>query len=227
MSRRIRRLLLVVVVAVVVVVGGGFAVFALRGSDAPPPPELSAPAAGATATATATPAPAGRATWEVAPGDPTFVGYRVREEFVSFGVVDAVGRTGDVSGTVEIDDDTVQGAELETDMTTLRSDESRRDNALRGRGIETDRFPTSSFELTGPFELSRKPVRARGRLTLHGETRPIVARVSGQRAGDAIELVGSAPIDFADFAIEPPSVAGFVTVRDTGRLEFKLRLAER
>ncbi len=146
---------------------------------------------------------------------------------MTVGVVDAVGRTGDVSGTAEIDGDTVQGAELATDMTTLRSDESRRDNALRGRGIETDRFPTASFELTGPFELSREAVPARGRLTLHGQTRPIVARVSGQRIGEAIELAGSAPIDFADFAIEPPSVAGFVTVREAGRLEFKLRLRAR
>lgn len=224
MSRRIRRLALVLVAAVVVVIGGGFAVFALRGSDAPPPPALSTPAP---AEASAPPAPEGRSIWEVVSGDPTFVGYRVREEFVSFGVVDAVGRTGEVTGTVELDGDTVRGAELETDMTTLRSDESRRDDALRGRGIETDRFPTATFELTGPFELSREAVRARGRLTLHGETRPIVARVSGRRTGrDAIELVGSAPIEFADFGIEPPSVAGFVTVRDTGRLEFLLHVRE-
>lgn len=40
MSRRIRRLVLAVVAAFVVLIGGGFAVFALRGSDAPPPPEL-------------------------------------------------------------------------------------------------------------------------------------------------------------------------------------------
>ena len=100
--------------------------------------------------------------------------------------------------------------------------------ALRGRGIETGRFPTAEFELTGPFALSREPVPARGRLTLHGETQAIVARVSGQRDGaDAIELAGSAPIAFADFGIEPPSVAGFVTVRDTGRLEFQLRLRPR
>jgi polyisoprenoid-binding protein YceI len=225
MSRRIRRLALVLVAAVVVVIGGGFAFFALRGSDAPPPPALSTPAP---ADASATPAPEGRSTWEVTSGDPTFVGYRVREEFVSFGVVDAVGRTGEVTGTVELDGDTVRDAELETDMTTLRSDESRRDDALRGRGIETDRFPTATFELAGPFELSRAPVRARGRLTLHGATQPVVARVSGRRTGrDAIELVGSAPIDFADFAIEPPSVAGFVTVRDTGRLEFSLHLRRR
>ena len=223
MLRRLRRVLLVLLVLAVVGLGAGFAVFALRGSDAPPPPELPAPRADATATA----APAGAVTWEVVPAGGTFVGYRVREEFVSFGVVDAVGRTGDVSGSLEIDGDRVRSAELEADMTTLRSDESRRDNALRGRGIETDRFPTASFELTGPFALSRTPVRARGRLTLHGETQPIVARVSGQRDGEAIELVGSAPIAFADFGIEPPSVAGFVTVRDTGRLEFRLRLRPR
>lgn len=37
----------------------------------------------------------------------------------------------------------------------------------------------------------------------------------------------SVPIAFEDFGIEPPSVAGFVTVRDTGRLEFRLRLRPR
>jgi polyisoprenoid-binding protein YceI len=225
MTRRIRRLLLALVALAVLGMGAGFAVFALRGADAPPPPALSQEA---TPGASATAAPAGRATWEVAPGDPTYVGYRVREEFVTFGVVDAVGRTGEVTGTARIDGDTVEAAELETDMTTLRSDESRRDAALRDRGIETDRFPTARFELTGPFELSREAVQARGRLTLHGETQPIVARVSGRRSGaGAIELAGSAPIEFRRFGIEPPSVAGFVTVRDTGRLEFQLRLAPR
>jgi len=223
MPRRLRRLLLALVGLAVLGLGAGFAVFALRG-DAPPPPALSSPAPEASATA----APARRATWEVTPGGSTFVGYRVREEFVTFGVVDAVGRTGEVTGSVEIDGDTVESAELETDMTTLRSDESRRDNALRGRGIETDRFPTARFELTGPFRLSRRVARARGELTLHGQTQPVVARVSGQRAGeDAIELAGSAPIAFEDFGVEPPSVAGFVTVRDTGRLEFQLRLRPR
>jgi hypothetical protein len=39
--------------------------------------------------------------------------------------------------------------------------------------------------------------------------------------------VGSAPIEFARFGIEPPSVAGVVTVEDQGTLEFKLRLAPR
>ena len=48
----------------------------------------------------------------------------------------------------------------------------------------------------------------------------------GQRlSGGRLELVGSAPIRFATFAIEPPSVAGLVTVSDRGVLEFRLVLA--
>ena len=52
--------------------------------------------------------------------------------------------------------------------------------------------------------------------------------MQSQRLGErAIELVGSAPIAFDRFAIEPPSIAGFVTVEDEGELEFRLRLRPR
>jgi polyisoprenoid-binding protein YceI len=139
-----------------------------------------------------------------------------------------VGRASDVTGTATVEGDEMREADLETDMTTLRSDESRRDNALRERGIETATYPTARFRLTEPFPISRRRTRARGRLTLRGQTQPITATVRGQRlADDEIELVGEAPIDFDRFEIEPPSVAGFVTVRDTGTLEFKLRFRVR
>jgi polyisoprenoid-binding protein YceI len=150
----------------------------------------------------------------------------VREEFASIGVADAVGRTGEVSGSAEVDGDRITAAELEADLTTLVSDESRRDDALRERGIETARFRRAEFRLTEPVDLSRRTATTRGELTLHGETQPIRVRVSAQRlaGGDALELAGSARIAFADFRIEPPSVAGVVTVEDQGTLEFKLRL---
>ena len=67
---------------------------------------------------------------------------------------------------------------------------------------------------------------ATGTLTLHGRRAAIAVTVRGQRlSGGRLELVGSAPIRFASFAIEPPSVAGLVTVRDHGVLEFRLVLA--
>ena len=214
------RRLIIVATVLVLVVGGAFAVFALRGSDAPPPPTLSDEEPAATATpATDT------ASWVVAQGEETFVGYRVREEFASIGVADAVGRTGEVGGGVNVEGDRIAGAVLEADMSTLRSDESRRDDALRTRGIETDRFPDAQFQLLEPVDLTRRNQRVRGELTLHGETQPIAVKVSAQRlGGDTIELAGEAPIAFADFQIEPPSVAGVVTVEDEGTLEFKLRL---
>ena len=215
-----RRLLLAAVLAVLLL-GGALAAFALRGGDAPAPPALSQRPS---ATATAAGAQPGAGTWEVVPGE-SFVGYRVREQFATIGVVDAVGRTGEVTGTVRVTGDRLDEAELEARLDTLRSDESRRDNALRTRGIETDSFPTAGFRLAGPVELTAKAARAAGELTLHGVTQPIRVSVRGQRLGArAIEVVGSAPIAFDRFGIEPPSIAGFVTVRDTGTLEFRLRL---
>jgi polyisoprenoid-binding protein YceI len=219
---RIRRFLVLGAVLVVVLIAGAFAAFALRGGDAPPPPALSEDEAAATAT------PAEATTdYEVAARDDRFVGYRVREEFIGIGVKDAVGRTPDVSGTATVDSDAITAADLEADLTTLTSDDGRRDNALRDRGLESAQFPDARFVLTQPVELARPRTASRGRLTLHGQTRPIDVRLSSQRVGEEIELVGSAPIEFARFGIEPPSVVGFVTVEDEGTLEFKLRLAPR
>jgi hypothetical protein len=73
--------------------------------------------------------------------------------------------------------------------------------------------------------LAARAGHAKGALTLHGRRAPIDVTVRGQRvAGGRLELVGSAPIVFARFGIEPPSVAGIVSVRDPGLLEFRLVL---
>jgi polyisoprenoid-binding protein YceI len=218
---RIRRLIVLGVVLAVVLIGGAFAAFALRGGDAPPPPTLSDEEAAATATPAAS-----TIEYVVVQGGDAFVGYRVREEFIGFGFKDAVGRTPDVSGTATIEAGAIEEADLEADLTTLTSDDGRRDDALRDRGLESGRYPDARFVLTEPVDLARRAT-ARGRLTLLGETKPIQVRLSSQPVGDDLELVGSAPIEFAAFGIEPPSVAGFVTVEDRGTLEFKLRLTPR
>ena len=220
MGRRARILVLVVVGVVVVLVAGGYAVLALTGDDAPPPPRLQ----GTPAQEGATPAGAGR--WHpVAPAG-SFVGYRVDERYLGVGVRTAVGRTSAVTGSVTVSGDRVEGADLRADMTTLRSDQARRDAALRSRAIETDRYPSARFTLAGPVALAARPRQAKGTLTLHGRRAAIALTVRGQRlSGGRLELVGSAPIRFAAFAIEPPSVAGLVTVSEHGLLEFRLVLA--
>jgi polyisoprenoid-binding protein YceI len=220
MGRRARIVVLAVLGAVVALVVGGYAVLALTGDDAPPPPRLE----GAPAQDGAAAERAGR--WHpVAPAG-SFVGYRVDERYLGVGVRTAVGRTSAVTGTVTVDGDRVQAADLRADMTTVRSDQARRDDALRSRAIETDRYPSARFTLAGPFALSARARRTTGTLTLHGRRATIAVDVRGQRlSGERLELVGSAPIRFASFAIEPPSVAGVVTVSDRGVLEFRLVLA--
>ena len=220
MGRRARIVVVVALGAVVVLVAGGYAVLALTGDDAPPPPRLEGrPAGGATTTAAV-----GR--WHPVPAAGTFVGYRVNEEYLGVGVRTAVGRTSAVTGSVTVTGDRVRAADLRVDMRRLRSDQARRDDTLRYRGIETDRYPTARFTLAGPVALSARGRPATGTLTLHGRRAAIAATVRGQRLSRGrLELVGSAPIRFASFAIEPPSVAGLVSVRDHGMLEFRLVLA--
>jgi polyisoprenoid-binding protein YceI len=221
MGRRARIAVLAVLGAVVVVVAGGYAVLALTGDDAPPPPRLQGtPARGG-------PASKASGAWRPVPPAGSFVGYRVDERYLGVGVRTAVGRTSAVTGDVDVSGDRIEGADLTADMTTVHSDQARRDDALRFRAIETDRYPTARFTLAGPVALGARPRKAAGTLTLHGRRAPIAVTVRGQRlAGDRLELVGSAPIRFASFAIEPPSVAGLVTVSDHGVLEFRLVLAQ-
>jgi polyisoprenoid-binding protein YceI len=219
MGRRARIVLLAVVGVAVVLVAGGYAVLALTGDDVPPPPRLQG-----TPASEGAPAAAGR--WHpVAPAG-SFVGYRVDERYLGVGVRTAVGRTSAVTGSVTVNGDRVEGADLRADMTTVHSDQARRDDALRSRAIETDRYPAARFTLVGPVALGARPRQAKGTLTLHGRRAAIAVAVRGQRlSDDRLELVGSAPIRFAMFAIEPPSVAGLVTVSDHGLLEFRLVLA--
>ncbi len=220
MGRRARIVVLAVVGVAVVVVAGGYAVLALTGDDAPPPPRLQ----GTPAREGSAAAGAGR--WHPVPPAGSFVGYRVDERYLGVGVRTAVGRTSAVTGSVTVDGDRVERADLRADMTTVRSDQARRDDSLRSRAIETDRYPSARFTLAGPVAVGARPRRAKGTLTLHGRSAAIAVTVRGQRlSGDRLELVGSAPIRFASFAIEPPSVAGLVTVSDHGVLEFRLVLA--
>ena len=87
--------------------------------------------------------------WRVTDG--STVGYRVNE--VLFGQKsEAVGRTSDVTGSVTVKNVKLSAAEFVVDMTTVTSDQSRRDDQFNGRIMETATYPTASFKLTAPVE---------------------------------------------------------------------------
>lgn len=160
----------------------------------------------------------------------TFAGIRIEEELANIGSTTAVGRTGEVTGTVEIDGTTVTAAELEVDMTTITTNESRRDDKVQ-QALETGEFPTATFSLTEPIDLgedaaSGEPVRvtATGDLTIHGVTRQVEIPLEAQLEGDTIVVVGSVEIAFSDYGVEVPSAPIVLSVADVGTMELQLLL---
>lgn len=155
------------------------------------------------------------------------VGYRVVE--VLFGQdTEGVGRTNSVTGTITVSGAQVTAAEFTVDMTSVTSDEDRRDGQFRGRLLETDTFPTATFTITQPIELGSIPAdgeqisaSATGDLTLHGVTKSVTLDVTAKRTGRSIAIAGSTDVKFADYDIEDPSTGG-ISTQDHGLLEFLL-----
>ena len=208
-----KRLILGGVAAIVLLIAAVVVTSYLRGRDTPPVPSLP--------KETAT--PTGELRGELRPATGSFVGYRVNETLIGVGLNAAVGRTSAVKGVAAVAGGRIVAARFEIETGTLRSDEARRDETMRFRGLETDRYPKAGFVLTAPAALAPR-FSARGRLTLHGRTRPVTVRLQSRHDGAGIDLAGSTPIEFSDYGMEPPSVAGVASVRDHGKLEVRLRL---
>lgn len=225
-SRRRRRLtparlLLGAALSAVVAFVAAYALFFTP--DSPPPLTLSGPGE---AVATV---PAG--VWTVGTG--SVAGYRVREKLLRLPASnDAVGRTSAVTGSFRLDpagDGLVvrAGMRLDADLSTMTSDEPRRDDHMRTMGIESDRFPAASFVSTADLvvrpEAGSASARAlvRGELTLHGVTRTVDVPVQARYDGSRIEVVGSLSFPWELFDMQQPNLS-YVTVEADPTMEFQL-----
>jgi len=160
----------------------------------------------------------------------TFAGFRVDEELAGIGAATAVGRTGDVEGSLTIEGTTVDAAEFEVDLTTITTNESRRDGRVQD-ALETSQFPRATFALTEPIELgdgaaAGEPVEvtAPGDLTIHGVTRAVEFPLEAQLVDDTVVVVGSLDLTFADYGVEAPTSPIVLGVEDHGVLELQLLL---
>ena len=156
-------------------------------------------------------------------------GYRVIEDFAG-GVSDfeAVGRTSDVSGSLSIEGTAITQAEFSVQVSTITSDDSRRDRQFAQSIMRAGDFPEATFVLTAPIDLGAIPgdgvtitAQAIGELTLRGQTVGVEFPIEARRAGAEIETLGSVPVVFADYGIANPSFQ-LVSVRDEGVVEFSL-----
>jgi polyisoprenoid-binding protein YceI len=233
MKRRVIQI--AIVTAVVLAAVAGFLVFQVFSGDTPPEVALSSASVDPSASADGT-ADRFTGTWSLDTttgslddGSATFAGYRVQEQLSTIGSHEAVGRTQEVSGSMTLSATQVTALDISVDMTTLASDDERRDGQLRERGLETDAFPTATFSLSKPIDMASVPAAgdpveamATGDLTLHGVTTQVRLPVQAQWTGDRIEVAGSLDIAIADYGIEKP--VGFIvlSVADTGTIEFHL-----
>lgn len=165
-------------------------------------------------------------TWSVTPESQA--GYRVDE--VLFGQnVTAVGRTNAVTGSVTIADLVVTAADFTVDMTTVRSDEPKRDAQFESRIMDVINYPTATFSLGSPITVDAAALSATathsasGTLTLRGTSKPVELSVVSAIKDGRIVLVGEIVIVFADWGIPNPSIPG-ISTEDSGVLEFSLVL---
>ncbi len=235
-----------IALVVVLVVGAAGAFWYLR-DDSPDEVDIDTAAEGVAERSTTTAPDGGAATdpgdvsgtwtvdsetgefdYESATG--TFAGIRIEEELASIGSTTAVGRTGGVTGTVVIDGTTVTSADIEVDVSTITTNESRRDSKVQ-QALETSQFPTATFSLTEPIDLGADAtsgdavsVTATGNLTVHGVTKPVEIPIEAKLVGDTIVMTGSRELTFSDYGVEVPESPIVLSVSDVGILELQLLL---
>lgn len=161
--------------------------------------------------------------------------YRVRERLAGLSFPsDAVGTTSAIEGHIALDARgrvLVSDSRFTVDLRTLRSDEARRDNYLRRRTLETDRYPTVVLvptELRGlrvPFPpAGTASFELVGDLTVRDVTRRVVWDATATFDGQDVGVRARTAFRFGGFGLPIPRVAVVLSVEDTIRLEADLAL---
>jgi polyisoprenoid-binding protein YceI len=212
----------IVAVLLVVVVGPFVYIHFIEGD---PPPKLSIETSPTPTTLPGTTKAPLAGEWKVGGG--SVVRYRVKETLFGQSAT-AVGQTNSVTGSMTIEGTKVTAAEFTVDMTSVKSDRSQRDGQFQGRIMNTSEFPTATFTVTKPIELSpvpadgvKKTYIADGKLQLHGTTNDVTLTLNTSRTGNTISVQGNPTITFSDYNIDNPS-GGPASVGDSGELEFLL-----
>jgi polyisoprenoid-binding protein YceI len=223
----IRKVIIGVVVLGFGAVAGPWAYINLIKEDAPEALSLR-PAVETTVGEVAEAASATDGEWTIATD--SVVGYRVKEIIVGQST-EGVGRTSAIEGALTIADNQVTSAQFTVNMTTLKSDSSRRDRQVDTRILDTATFPTSTFVIKDSIALTPEAlagsdftVDVTGTLTLRGVTKDINVTLIARLVNNVIEVNGSIELIFAEWSIPDPSIAAIV-VEDRGQLEFLLRFS--
>ena len=160
--------------------------------------------------------------------------YRVREQLAGFDLPkDAIGSTKDIKGRIVIGPDgkvVKDGSKVTIELSSLKSDQTRRDNFLRRSTLETSKYPQAEFVPVALEGLllpiapgSSQTFSVRGDLTVHGATHPTIWQVTARSEANGIVGTATTAFTFKDFGLEQPKVPVVLSVADTIRLEYDFR----
>ncbi len=201
-------------------------------TSAATPSRIGASMAASSAGVPAAPLPPDVERFVILPGEST-VAYRVGETLLAqtarwravVGVTNALG--GEIFITRANPGASHAGA-ITVDMTQLRSDNDRRDSALRTRWLETARFPTAEFTLSEIRGMPRVfpegrevTVQLVGSLKIRDVARPAGFAAILSLEGVTLRGVAGTTIRMTDFGIQPPSLLGVARAEDDVALEVR------
>jgi polyisoprenoid-binding protein YceI len=151
--------------------------------------------------------------------------YSVTEQFVGISFPnDAIGSSTTVAGTLGIaaDGAVEPGSKLTIDLRNLKSDQDQRDNFVRTRTLETDKFPMAEFVPTKikgiptmiPFQ-GQTGLELTGNMTIHGVTKEVTFQGIATFGRDGT-IAGRAKtsFNFATFGLTKPSIGRLMNVDD-------------
>ena len=159
--------------------------------------------------------------------------YRAQEVLAGRGANEAVGRTGDVGGLIQLGADgtvATDQSRVTVDLRTLQSDSAMRDNYIKRSTLQVAEFPTAEFVVTGapglpvPLPTSGSATfELVGDLTVHGITRPVAWQTTATFADREVTGTATTTVLMTEFGMTPPRVGSVVSIEDAVRLELDVR----
>lgn len=201
--------------------------------QAEPAPPTSTPAPAQDTAASQAPASDGSTRLFVIDPDASAVRYEVDEEFFGnavtrlgkkLGFFHAVGRTSAIQGQLEVDPGPppqVVAGQFTVDISTLESDDDRRDKKIREEFLESARFPLATFTITQveglPAQVQEGETvsfQMTGDMTIREVTKPVTWEVQATLQDGVLSGEARTLIFMKDFGFAAPDIAGWMKVTD-------------
>jgi polyisoprenoid-binding protein YceI len=171
--------------------------------------------------------------YTIVPGESRLT-YEVNEVFINQNNLlnVAIGTSDQVAGEIRVDKNEPQNSSLDViqaDISQLRSDSSRRDNAIRERFLHSLQYPMVTFlanqidGLPASYQDGQEiPLQISGDLTIREVTQPVVFDTLVKIDGNTLTAIGTTTFLMSDFGFGPISIAGILKTEDEVKITVEI-----